>query len=261
MSGLRTPSTTLPAAGFQYGERDHFDRLAQQTGDIWWGSRTRAGKRRLVRRAEMLAAELARLDDPLVLELGCGTGAFTKPLLQRMPHLRLTAVDISPHSVGVARRQCASHPRARFEVVDLLDAPYAPASFDALVGNSVLHHLHVELFLPVIERLLRPGGIVWFYEPNMLNPQIAVEKNVRFIGRWLQNTPDETAFFRRGLARRLAAAGFAEVSVVPFDFLHPATPALVAPLVDRITRSIERLPLVREFAGSLRVRAVKPTEQ
>lgn len=259
MAGSKAQTaTSLLEAGFQRGERDHFDRLASETGEIWWGSRTVAGRRRLDRRADMLTVELAKMDDPRVLELGCGTGALTLPLLERAPDLRLTAVDISPRSIDIARRQCAHFPHARVEVVDLFDSPYPPASFDALVGNSVLHHLHVELFLPIIMRLLRPGGLMWFYEPNMLNPQVAIEKNVGFVGRWLQNTPDETAFFRRRLTRQLRDEGFDNVSITPFDFLHPGVPAFSAPLLDRLGKSAERLPLLKEIAGSLKIQATRP---
>jgi SAM-dependent methyltransferase len=259
MAGPRAhTAASLLEAGFQHGERAHFDRLAEATGEIWWGSRTVAGRRRLRRRADLLTAELASMDDPRVLELGCGTGALTRPLLECMPDLKLTAVDISPRSIDIARRQCADFSRARIEVVDLFESPYPPGSFDALIGNSVLHHLHVELFLPIITRLLRPGGLMWFYEPNMLNPQIAIEKNVGFIGRWLQNTPDETAFFRWRLGRQLRSAGFRDVSIVPFDFLHPGLPEWSAPLLDRLGKAVERFPLLREIAGSLRIRATRP---
>ena len=251
-------AASLLEAGFQHGERAHFDRLAEATGEVWWGSRTVAGRRRLDRRADMLTVQLAKMDDPKVLELGCGTGALTRLLLERSPNLQLTAVDISPRSIDIARRQCADFPRARIEVVDLFDSPYPPASFDALVGNSVLHHLHVELFLPIIMRLLRPGGLMWFYEPNMLNPQIAIEKNVGFIGRWLQNTTDETAFLRWRLRKQLAGAGFDNVSITPFDFLHPGLPPFAAPLLDHLAKGVEYLPPLKEIAGSPIIQATRP---
>ena len=35
----------------------------------------------------------------------------------------------------------------------------------------------------------------------MLNPQIVIEKKINFIGRILQNSPGETAFFRWQIAK------------------------------------------------------------
>ena len=68
-------------------------------------------------------------------------------------------------------------------------------------------------------------------------------------------SPDETAFFRWSLAGKLRAAGFEEVSIKPFDFLHPATPRSVIPPVDALGKFLERMPLLSEIAGSLYIRA------
>ena len=63
--------------------------------------------------------------------------------------------------------------------------------------------------------MLRPGGGIRFTEPNMANPQIAVQKNVSVIKRWAGDSPDETAFFRWSLTLRLLSSGFVDVEVEP----------------------------------------------
>lgn len=246
-----------PQPGREQVEAEHFDRLAESTAEIWWGSVTAAGKERLRRRARLLAAELAPLRDPRVLEFGCGVGAFSAPLLDERPALRLVGIDVSVKSVALAAERLHSFANARFEVANALSLPYPADLFDAVVGNSVLHHLPLQPAIAEALRVLRPGGLFWFSEPNMLNPQIAVEKNIKPIGRWLQNSPDETAFFRWSLARALRRAGFAQVEVRPFDFLHPALPSLLMRPADRLGRLLERLPLVREITGSLLIVARK----
>jgi hypothetical protein len=62
---------------------------------------------------------------------------------------------------------------------------------------------------------------------------------------------DETAFSRWGYAQFFLRAGFAEVGALPFDFLHPATPQMLVSLVDRVSDLLERIPGVKEFAGSV----------
>lgn len=240
-----------PADLRQVRERDHFDALAERTGEIWWGSTTPAGLRRLQRRAEILAERLAALDHPRVLEVGCGTGALTVPLLARLPELNLTACDISPRAVEITARKCRRYASATAQTADLLTAPFERGSFDAVIGNSILHHLPLPRFLPRLWDVLIPGGIIAFFEPNLLNPQVAAEKKIPLIGRWLQNTPDETAFIRWRLKRTLEAAGFVEVTVRPFDFVHPAVPAPFVGQVETLGRWCERLPLIREISGSL----------
>jgi len=238
-------------------EAAHFDRLVESTAEIWWGSVTAAGKERLRRRARLLAAQLASPADPRVLEFGCGVGAFSLPLLDARPALRLVGIDVSVKSVALAVERMRGFANARFEVANALSLPYPADLFDAVVGNSVLHHLPPKPAIAEAQRVLKPGGLFWFCEPNMLNPQIAVEKNIKPIGRWLQNSPDETAFFRWSLASELRDAGFTQVEVRPFDFLHPIVPAPLVRSIDRLGLLLERTPLLREFSGSLLITARK----
>jgi hypothetical protein len=121
-----------------------------------------------------------------------------------------------------------------------------------------LHHLEVEQSLRKIFDLLTPGGVMAFAEPNMLNPQICVQKNIPWIKRMLGDSPDETAFIRWRLAKLLRSIGFEEVQITPFDWLHPSTPRPVMGLVSLIGWVLEKTPLLREFAGSLLIKARRP---
>jgi SAM-dependent methyltransferase len=123
------------------------------------------------------------------------------------------------------------------------------------VGHAVLHHLRLDRALPELLRVLRPGGRLCFAEPNMLNPQVFLERNVPFIGRWLENSPGETAFTRWGLRRTLARLGLVDIAIRPFDFLYPLTPERLVPAMERLGRVLERTPLVAEIAGSLLISA------
>ncbi len=134
---------------------------------------------------------------------------------------------------------------------------YPDAGFDSVVGSSVLHHLELEEALGEIYRVLKPGGTIYFTEPNMLNPQIAIQKNVPWIKRKLGDSPDETAFFRWPLRRLLEQKGYREVRIEPFDFLHPKTPVPLVDRLDALSRFLENIPVISEFAGSLYIRAIK----
>jgi ubiquinone/menaquinone biosynthesis C-methylase UbiE len=241
----------------QTREREHFDRLVESMGDLWWGSITGAGIKRIKRRAHLIIKALEKFRDPEILEIGCGTAGFTQYVLEYMPSLRLVGCDISPKAIEVARERCRKYPNAGFEVGDAAAFTYPDNSFDAVIGNAVLHHLPVEDSLREYFRLLRPGGIIWFAEPNMMNPQVAIEKNIRFIGKMMQNTEDETAFFRWPLSRLIRKIGFDWISVEPFDFLHPIVPRPLIKMVECAGKLIERVPVLREISGSLIIRARK----
>jgi SAM-dependent methyltransferase len=239
-------------------ERDHFDQLADAQGDVWWGHTTALGRERLAQRVRLLGTVLDRVGDPSCLELGCGVGTFSAPVLEARPQLRLTGIDVSPRCVEMARTRLGQFSNAEFQLGDAGHAPLPAGSVDVVFGNGVLHHVDLDQVLTETRRVLRPGGWLWFSEPNMLNPQVALERNVRLVGRWLQNSEDETAFVRRPLAQRLRRSGFDDVTVRPFDFIHPGLPGVLLQPMRIVSAWLERAPFVREIAGSLEIVARRP---
>ena len=234
-------------------EREHFDKLADATGAVWWGSETKAGQARLDERGAITIRHADLKPGRVVLEPGAGNGEFT---LRFAPSgATIIGVEISPKQVEIARRRLAHFPQTSIEVGDVDHLAFPDAHFDAVVGQSVLHHFDLERSLPEIRRVLKPGGRLFFLEPNMLNPQIAIEKNVKPIGRRLQNSPDETAFFRWQIVRILHRHGFHNAWARPFDFLHPGTPDFMIPAVHAISRVLSATPVIREIAGSLQIYA------
>jgi len=193
--------------------------------------------------------------DMVILEIGCGTGLFTEFFCQW--GTKIIAVDISGELLEKARRRELPPDQVRFIEKRFEDYP-GVSCFDAVIGSSILHHLDMQSAVRAIFRLLKPGGFISFAEPNMLNPQIMVQKNIPYIKEKLGDSPDETAFFRWKLSRQLEEAGFGDVSVKPFDWLHPATPRDFIPGVVKIGRVLERIPFIRELAGSLHVVARRP---
>jgi hypothetical protein len=87
---------------------------------------------------------------------------------------------------------------------------------------------------------------------------VAIERNVRVVGRWLQNSDDETAFVRWSLAGQLRRAGYDQIAVRPFDFLHPGLPGVLLPVMRVANAVLEHTPLIRELSGSLEIVARRP---
>jgi len=220
-------------------------------GEIWnWEGP--AGKMRWARRVKMLSNHLG--PGLTVLELGCGTGYFTRELARSGADI--VAVDVSPELLELARADCSTK-NVCYEVQNACALSYPEAAFDSVVGSSVLHHLEIKEAVREIHRVLKPRGTIYFTEPNMLNPQIAIQKNVPWIKRKLGDSPYETAFFRWPLRRLLEETGFRDVQIEPFDFLHPKTPRPLVNQLSALGRFLERMPVVAEFAGSIYIRAIK----
>lgn len=222
--------------------------LADGAEDVWnWASP--AGKRRVERRTRYLIDVGHITPQDSVLDIGCGTGLFTRQIAEHTD-AHVTGIDISADLLAVARASTTS-PLIRYVEGDAMHLPFEDGTFDVVCGSSVLHHFDFDRSLAEIYRVLKKGGRIVFAEPNMLNPQIFVQKNVPLIKKWAGDSPDETAIVRWTFASRLQKIGFSEVHIFPYDFLHPATPSLFIPFVDKVGRFIERIPLLREIAGSV----------
>ena len=88
---------------------------------------------------------------------------------------RVSAFDLS----GEAVRQAAQKYRDwgiadRVDVVQMAaeQLAYRSESFDAAVGNAILHHVDLDMALPELARVLKPGGKGYFMEPLRHNPMI-----------------------------------------------------------------------------------------
>ena len=232
-------------------ELEHGRYLAAEAAEEIWGWGTPAGQLRAKRRAELILRGAEIGTGSRVLEIGCGTGLFTEMFTMAGAHI--TAIDISPDLLNLARARRL--PRVKFLARSFEDWDIDEA-FDAVIGSSVLHHLDLELALPQMLRLLKPGGRMSFAEPNMLNPQIYCERRFRHF--FPQVSPDETAFVRIQLRKTLEAVGFGSVSIQPFDWLHPATPPFLIKTVSNLGGVFEKLWPIKEFAGSLHICASAP---
>ena len=235
-------------------EFEHGAALGLDAEDKWnWDSP--AGQVRAGRRAELLFHAAHLFPGAQTFELGCGTGLFTGLMSAR--GVSIFAVDVSPDLITLAKERDYLSP-VEFYCGDFLTLTGLEGAFDAAWGSSVLHHVPVDLFFPRILEVLKPGGWMAFAEPNMLNPQIFAERNIPAVRRWANNSPDETAFIRFSLKNQLAIHGFKDIRIMPHEWLHPAVPHPLIPAVQRFGAVLEKLPVIREFSGSLLIAARRP---
>ncbi len=131
--------------------------ISSGAGQVWnWESP--AGKVRWQRRVKMLSSVLKENDR--VLELGCGTGYFTRELVKLNIHV--TAIDISLDLIAVAKSEIKAD-NVSFEVQNAYEMRYDQNQFDAIIGSSVFHHLEIEKAVNEIFRVLKPGGNTCVY--------------------------------------------------------------------------------------------------
>jgi biotin biosynthesis protein BioC len=128
----------------------------------------------------MLAAAIrpwmpaGNLDKISILEIGCGTGDFTKWLLDNGARAAITAIDIAPAMIQAAKERVLSNDSSsngesadhvQFVLADIeVWAESAPSkSFDLIVSNACFQWLsNPEQTMRQLGRLLREDGLLAF---------------------------------------------------------------------------------------------------
>jgi len=92
------------------------------------------------------------------LEVGCGTGAFARRLAERARHV--TALDLSPEMIRVARSRSAECANIEFCVADAMSRDLPAAHFDCIATIATLHHLPLREMILKLKAALKPGGVL-----------------------------------------------------------------------------------------------------
>jgi 2-polyprenyl-3-methyl-5-hydroxy-6-metoxy-1,4-benzoquinol methylase len=105
----------------------------------------------------LIAADLAGKH---VLVPGCGFGDDAIRLA--MLGARVSAFDLSPASVEVARRRAAlsGHDDIAFATMTAERMDYPDDSFDAVLFVDILHHVEIPATMAEVTRVLKPGGMI-----------------------------------------------------------------------------------------------------
>ena len=120
----------------------------------------------LIARAAAATTPLARH----VLDVGCGAGNYSLKLLEQLPNLDVTLIDLSRPMLDRAmeRVQRATAGSVRAVQGDIREIALADGGFDVVLAAAVLHHLRTDLewreVFTAFHRALRPGGSVWVFD-------------------------------------------------------------------------------------------------
>jgi SAM-dependent methyltransferase len=177
-----------------------FDRLVQETGDF--NPFTDRGWRTLARRFTTVRGTGA---PATVLDIGCGTGHSYR--VYASAATRYCGADLSFGALRLARHRL---PARDWLQADACRLPFEAASFDVAGFSSVLHHIPDRLAaLAEARRILKPGGLLFAFDPNLLHPAMALFRHPRspFYSS-VGVSPDERPLLPRTLRREIASSGF-----------------------------------------------------
>jgi tRNA (cmo5U34)-methyltransferase len=120
-----------------------------------------------------LVAEAAAVTTPhatQLLEIGCGGGNYTLKLLERLPKLGVTLVDLSQTMLDLAAPRVRSQTAGSVATIcsDIRDVDFGKDRFDIVLASAMLHHLRSDReWQTVFQSLfnaLRDNGSFWIFD-------------------------------------------------------------------------------------------------
>ena len=128
---------------------DEYSRLAERY-DRRWSVYIRATVAETARRAAVCPGEA-------VLDVGCGTGALLRAILDGTPGVTIAGIDPCGEMLAVARKKLPGGSDLRESGAESL--PFPDGSFDVVVSTSAFHYFRAPAAaLAEMKRVLKPGG-------------------------------------------------------------------------------------------------------
>ncbi len=196
------------------------------------------------------------------LNIGAGSGNHDLQILQDFTK-NILAIDVSPAAVTLfVERQpfpCLLGTARRL--------PLKTDSLDGVIMSGVLHHVAgYERMAPYLQealRVLKPGGAFISLDPNLLFPVSAIMALLDIVGQrvkpgWRHHVPHERPLVPSALRRNVTRAGFTNVNLLGTSYVHNKFPWFAARLLESMTTSLAKRPLLKHFGYWIGCSAVKP---
>lgn len=114
-----------------------------------------------------LAAKAVQPNAKNLLDLGCGAGNYTLKMLEKVPNLNCTLIDLSSKMLEKAQQRVAPETTGAIKTIqgDIRVVDVTKNHFDIILAGAVLHHLRDDADWEFVFRklydTLKPGGCLF----------------------------------------------------------------------------------------------------
>ena len=143
------------------------------------------------------AAAVTNPDARHFLDVGCGAGNYSLKLLEKLPNLDATLIDLSQPMLARAKEriQAVSNGRIHTHQSDMRELELGEGQFDIIMAAAVLHHLREEAEWTAVfqkfYRALKPGGSIWISDLVTHTSEAIDQMMMARYGRYLTELKDE----------------------------------------------------------------------
>lgn len=176
-----------------------------------------------------------------MLDIGCGDGSISAPLLTASRHL--TLLDISTAMLSLARSRVPDELASRVTVVnqDFMQAKFKKNAFDLIICLGVLAHVAspAEVIAEVVS-VLKPGGTLILECTDAYHPMGRINRMYNHIA-WLVHPPKYkvNVLSAKEIRKIAEKQGLRATAVFRYSLPLPGMSRVLSPArVDRLTRRI-----------------------
>lgn len=231
-------------------EKEFFDQWSEPNGyDVF----TPAGYNKIIGIFKKLAGK--RLSKGhRIIDLGCGTGAFSRRFFQGL-NAELLGMDISANAVKIAAQESKD---INYIVGDVENIKFEDEYFDVVVFSGMLHHFpSIKKSLSEGYRILKKGGCMLSYDPNVKNPFMWLYRHHSspFFSK-TGKTDNERLLSVKEVNRAMKEARFVGIdscciSGVTYKYVKSRLGMRLLPFYNAIEVFLGKLPLAQKYGSFL----------
>jgi len=136
-----------------------------------------------------MAERAAKLQPQNILETACGTGRVTTHLTAKIPNAKLTATDINPDMIAIAKQKLAGK-EILWQQADATALPFPDASFDCVITQfGVMFYPDKVKGMAEALRVLKPGGTYLFSVWGKIEDNGMSATGREIVTKFFQNDP------------------------------------------------------------------------
>jgi 2-polyprenyl-3-methyl-5-hydroxy-6-metoxy-1,4-benzoquinol methylase len=228
----------------------------ERISDLYWTRKDRFNEMRIWWRACTARHLFHILPGETILDLACGSGKLTQALLGvTRGECPITAATFD--SSGTLE-QPPDHPQVERVRLTGFAGELEGRQFDYVIASNVLDQGSAASLLTELQKLIKPGGRLLFFETNPWNPVFRLRKTLGRVFPFVLRGDERDFYNQVQLYELLSEVGYISIGATCYDFLYPPIPKWTLPVARTVSLVMENTPGVKLLAGTILLNAQKP---